>query len=208
MKRHSGGILAVGLVAALIGGASSGNTAHATGAVGSGSLLVGVRAAHHSGFDRIVFQFSGAVPVRRQVGYVDRLIADASGRPVRVSGRAILRVSFYPAAAHDTAGHATAATRTAFALPNIMVAVRSGDFEGVVSYGIGLAKRTSVHLFTLTRPSRIVIDIGTTFQTVPKNVYLFNLRRFAANTPPVVTKVLRPVVPATSATALMDRLVA
>jgi len=196
------------MLAALAGGASGGQAASTTSAMGPAPLLVGIRAAHHSGFDRIVFQFSGVVPTRRQVGYVDRLIHDPSGRPASIAGRAILRVSFYRAAAHDHAGRLTAPTRTAFDLPNIMAVVRSGDFESVVSYGIGLAKRTPVHVFTLTRPSRVVIDIGTPFRTALKGVYFFNPHRFEANTRPFVTKVMRPVLPNMPATGLMDRLFA
>ena len=170
--------------------------------------LVGVQAAHHPGFDRVVFQFAGPVPLRRHVRYVDRLLGDPSGRPVRIAGRAILEVSFHPSAAHDGAGSVTAPDRVAFALPNVMTVVRSGDFEAVVSYGIGLAKRTSFHVFTLTRPSRVVIDIRTPFRTVLQGVFFENPARFAANTPPFVTKVLRPVLPGTPATGVMDRLFA
>lgn len=46
-----------------------------------------------------------------------------------------------------------------FHLPNAMNAVQAGDFEYVLSYGIELAKRTSFHVFTLTNPTRVVIDI-------------------------------------------------
>lgn len=109
------------------------------------------------GLTGVVFRFSGVVPARRQVGYVDRLTADLSGRPVSIAGRAILRVRFYRAAAHDNAGRPTAPARKAtLDLANIMAVVRSGDFESVVSYGIGLANRTFVHAFSLTprRPRR------------------------------------------------------
>jgi hypothetical protein len=101
--------------------------------------LVGVRAAHHPGFDRVVFDFRGGVPANVRARYVDRLVGDASGLPVRIAGRAVLRVRFEPAKAHDTAGP-TAPSRRAFALPNVMTAVRSGDFEAVTTYGIGLAR--------------------------------------------------------------------
>ncbi len=47
-----------------------------------------------------------------------------------------------------------------------MSVARSGDFEAVLSHGIGLAKRSPFHVFTLTRPSRVVIEIGTSFPTV------------------------------------------
>ncbi|MGZ4231389.1 MAG: GerMN domain-containing protein [Solirubrobacteraceae bacterium] len=208
MNRLAQRVLALGMFAALAGGAASSQAASTTSAMGPAPLLLGIGAAHHSGFDRVVFRFSGAVPPRRQVGYVDRLIADPSGRPISLAGRAILRVSFSPAAVHDTAGPPAALTRTAFDLPNIMAAVRSGNFESVVSYGIGLAMRTPIHVFTLTRPSRVVIDIGATFRTVRRGVYFFNQRRFEANTPPFVTKVMRSVVPHAPATGAMDRLFA
>ena len=191
------------LVASLLASA----TALAAAGPGVGRV-VGIHAAHHAGFDRIVFQFSGALPARRQAGYVDRLIADPSGRRISIAGRAILRVSFSPALAHDNAGRPTTASITVFDLPNIMAVVQSGDFESVLSYGIAVAKRTPVHMFTLTRPDRVVIDIGTSFRTVSKSVYFFNQRRFAANTPPFVTKVMRPVLPTTPASGLMDRLFA
>ena len=54
--------------------------------------LVAVRAAHHPGFDRIVYQFEGGLPSIHRIRYVDRLVGDASGLPVRIAGRAILRV--------------------------------------------------------------------------------------------------------------------
>lgn len=94
MNHHPRGLLALGLTAALAGAAYGGQAAFATGPTGVVPILVGAQAAHHSGFDRIVFQFSGAVPARRQVRYVDRLIADPSGRLVQVAGVAILQVSF------------------------------------------------------------------------------------------------------------------
>lgn len=70
--------LAVGLVAAFTGGASGGHAASTTTPMSPTPRLVGVHAAHHRGFDRIVFQFAGAPPARRQVGSVDQLIADPS----------------------------------------------------------------------------------------------------------------------------------
>ncbi len=170
--------------------------------------LVGIKAAHHRGFDRVIFQFAGPVPSRRHVRYVNQLIADGSGHRVRIAGRAILSVSLFPAEAHNSAGRATVPGRIAFALPNVMTVVRSGDFEAVVSHGIGLATKTSFHVSTLTHPSRVVIDIRTPFKTVMKKVYFENPARFAANTPPFVTAVLRPVLPGMPATGLMDRLFA
>lgn len=169
--------------------------------------LVGIRAAHRPGFDRVVFEFRGGLPSSRRVRYVDHLLADASGLPVRIAGRAVLRVRFEAARAHD-AGGATVPGRKAFALPDVMTTVRAGDFESVTTYGIGLAKRTHVHVFTLGRPSRVVIDIRAAFPTVNRKVWFLDRNRFLANTPPFLTPRLRPVRPSTPATGLMDRLFA
>jgi hypothetical protein len=183
-------------------------TASPATAATTASRLIAIRAAHHHGVDRVVFEFSGPPPSRRQVRYVDRLIADPSGSPVRIAGRAVLEASFFPAMAHNGAGRSTAPDRIAFALPNAMTVVRAGDFESVLSYGIGLAQRTSFRVFALTRPSRVVIDIATPLRTVLKRVYFENLPRFAAGIQPYVSSVLRPVLPNAPATGLMDRLFA
>lgn len=169
--------------------------------------LVDIRAAHHPGFDRIVFEFAGGLPSSRQVRYVDELIADGSGRPVRIAGQAILQVRFEPADAHNRNGP-TVRGRTAFALPNVMTAVRSGDFEAVTTYGIGLAKRTRFQVRTLQNPSRVVIDVRAAFRTVNRKVYFFNSDRFVANREPFFTPRWRPVRPVAPATGVMDRLFA
>ena len=201
-------VFAITLLVALAVNAPGGQATTPVTTPATTPRLVGIRAAHHPGFDRVIFQFAGAVPSRRDVRYVNQLISDGSGHRIRIAGRAIISVSLSPAEAHNSAGHATTPGRIAFALPGVMSVVRSGDFEAVVSHGIGLAKRTSFHVSTLTHPSRIVIDIRTPFRTVMKKVYFENPARFAANTPPFVTAVLRPVLPGTPATGVMDRLFA
>ncbi|MGZ6564098.1 MAG: AMIN-like domain-containing (lipo)protein [Solirubrobacteraceae bacterium] len=170
--------------------------------------LVGVTAAHHPGYDRIVFRFSGAVPARRNIRYVTGLIADPSGRRIPIAGRAILQVSLWPASARTATGASGAPDRIAFALPNVMTAVRSGDFESVVSYGIGLAARESFHAFTLANPSRVGVDVAVPFRTTLKRVYFLNRAHFSVGKEPYFTSGLRPVPVSTPATGLMDRLFA
>jgi hypothetical protein len=202
-------LLALVLAPALVA-PSSGQTASdtASGAT-STPTLVAVRAAHREGVDRVVFEFRGGLPEQRQVGYVDRLFADGSGRRVRVAGRALIRVRFEPARAHTDAGAATAAPRrVAFALPNVMTAVRAGDFEGVVTYGLGLARRTPVRVTTLRSPDRVVVEVGAGFATVQRKVWFFHRDRFVDNREPFFVPVLRPVLPGTPATGVMDRLFA
>jgi hypothetical protein len=196
------------LVLALVPGAAVGGLMVAGSASAAAQpTLVAVTAAHHGGEDRLVFRFRGGLPAGHSVRYVDQLIADGSGRVIPVAGRAILRVGFANATAHD-AGGSTAPGRTAYRLPNAMLSVRSGDFEGVVSYGIGLARRTPFHVTTRHNPARVVVHVAAAFRTVPREVWLFDRQAFVAGTPPFFVPRLRPVIPGTPATGLMDRLFA
>ena len=72
--------------------------------------LVDVRAGSHPGFDRVVFEFRGAVPEHR-IGYVDQLVEDGSGDPVSVAGAANLEVVFQGANAHRENGSPTISPR-------------------------------------------------------------------------------------------------
>lgn len=171
-------------------------------------VLVAVRAAHRDDVDRVVFEFRGGVPGHR-VGYVGRLFADGSGRRVHVAGRALLRVRFEPAQAHEDDGSSTEAPRrVAFPLPNVMTAVRAGDFEGVTTYGLGLAKQTRVRVTTLQAPPRVVVEVGAGFPTVERKVWFFHRDRFVDNREPFFVARTRPVRPGSPATGAMDRLFA
>ncbi|HSP37592.1 MAG TPA: hypothetical protein VLR26_07555 [Frankiaceae bacterium] len=89
-----------------------------------------------------------------------------------------------------------------------MTVVRGVDMDGVVTYGIGLAVRQTPHIFTLSSPDRVVVDIPASFTTASKKVYFFNAPHFSNGTEPYVTPVSRPVLPLTPATGVMDRLFA
>lgn len=170
--------------------------------------LVDVRAEHRDGVDRVVFRFRGPAPTTR-VRYVDRLIADGSGRPVRVAGRAVLRVRFEPAKAHTDDGVATPAPRRrAFALPNVMTAVRAGDFEGVTTYGLGLARRARVRVTTLTAPTRVVVSVGAAFPTVRRKVWFLDRDNFVSGDEPYFVPRVRRVLVGSPATGVMDRIYA
>ena len=125
------------------------------------STLVAIRAAHHPEmapkYDRVVFEFSGPVPLQR-VEYVKQLIADGSGYPVPVAGRGILCVQFTQTNAHNDSGQVTAPTRMQPKLPIVKEIVSAGDFEAVVTYGIGVGRKAETRIITLAGESRVVID--------------------------------------------------
>jgi hypothetical protein len=196
-----GHLLVLAAVLALLLGAI--RAAPASAQESSIPTLVAIRAAHHAGFDRVVFDFSGPLPQRRDVRYVPQLIADGSGQPVPIAGNAILKTVFEPARAHTDQGEVTVPNRITFPLPNVMQVVRSGDFESVLSHGIGLARQTNFRVFTLTNPSRVVIDIDTPFSTVLVRDYFWQEPDFMS-----VKPVLRPVIPPATARGALERLFA
>ena len=128
----------------------------------SAPTLTDVRAGGHTGFDRVVFEFRGAVPEHR-VGYVDQLVQDGSGRPVSMAGAADLEVVFQGANAHRQDGSPTISPRRfSPGLTAVKEVVQAGDFEAVVTYGIGVDRKRPIKVSTLSNPSRLVIDVSTT----------------------------------------------
>jgi hypothetical protein len=162
-------------------------------------VLVDIRAGTHPGYDRVVFEFRGGLPAERSLRYVDQLITDPQGIPLWIAGGAILSLRLFPAQAHTATGAPTTSGRIGFATPNVIQVARSGDFEAVLGHGIGVARKSRARMFTLTGPSRVVIDIDTTFSTVPVKVYFVDRNgRVAA--------VQRPVIPPAVGNGALQRL--
>lgn len=171
-------------------------------------LIVAIRAAHHPGYDRIVFEFDRRTAPKASVGYVDQLYGGFSGLVVPVPGRAIIRVVFPWAQAHTDAGRPTVATDQAFALPAIMALRGAGDFEAHVTLGIGVAARTSFHVHRLAKPGRLAIDVRTPFRWTWRKVYFMDEAAYASGQEPYVRGVRRPIPVGYPATGLLDRLFA
>ena len=43
--------------------------------------------------------------------------------------------------------------------PNLRQVKLAGDFEGVVTFGLGLKAKTGFRVFRLTNPTRVVVDV-------------------------------------------------
>ena len=125
------------------------------------STAVAIRAAHHAEnsphYDRVVFEFTGPVPLI-QIQYVDQLLADGSGLPVPVAGHAILQLTMQGAQAHDPKGNPTAPNQITPNLDNVKEVINAGDFEAVLTYGIGVDHKAELRVLTLADPSRVVVD--------------------------------------------------
>ena len=132
------------------------------------ATLVAIRAAHHTSYDRLIFEFSGRLPAHRSVRYVSKVVADPSGQVLPLSGGARLLVRFLPANGHKPDGQSSyGPARQTFALPGVIQVVSAGESEDVLRFGVGVAKRQRFKVFTLANPSRFVIDITTPFRPAP-----------------------------------------
>ncbi len=197
-----------GAAATLAAGTITTATAGAT-TVPVAPTLTQVSAAHHYGHDQLVFQFRGGVPAQYSASYVSQVIGDASGLPVNVVGSALLRVRFAPAAGHNEKGIVTyGATKRTYALPEIIQVANAGDFESVLSFGVGLAQKAPFYMYTQPRLGRVVLDVKAPFRTIPVRDYFLSSHRFAVGRAPYTEPVYRPVVPPATAFGAMQRLFA
>jgi hypothetical protein len=130
------------------------------------SLLSDVRAAGHPGYDRIVFEFRSGVP-GYDVRYVETPVrADGSGEEVAVAGGAALLVRMEPALDADLTEESaprtyTGPTRFSPGTAGVVELVRTGGFEAVLTWAIGLSDKRPFRVTRLQGPARLVIDVST-----------------------------------------------
>ena len=154
--------------------------------------LTSVQAQHVGKVDRVTFGFTDGLPADVLVTWVDTLHHDGSGLPVRVAGTKVLMVVFNGANGHDANGSTTKA-RTAYALPNVITAVDAGDFEGTVTFGLGVQKRTSYTVTKLQNPDRVVIDVRAGFPTTNRKIWLVDTDAVETGNGPYFVPRKRPI---------------
>ena len=120
-----------------------------------------VRAADQSDFDRVVFEFKGEVVPGYRVEYATSPITDEAGRVVKLFGKASLRVDLNPAWAHsnETGAPSVKDREKRVNLKRLIEFKQVEDFEGVVTYALGLKKRAPFRVTEMLNPARLVIDI-------------------------------------------------
>jgi len=126
------------------------------------SVLKEIRTGQHGSYERLVLEFTapyGAAEVR----YVPVVRADPSDQVVPLQGRSFLEIVIHGA----VAGYA-AAPITPYAgpstvtpgYPTLRQVSISGDFEAVLSFGVGLSRTAGFRVQRLTAPDRLVLDVA------------------------------------------------
>ena len=129
------------------------------GGSGGQAELFGAAAGCHSSFDRFVIRARFATP-GYDVRYVSQIVADGSGNPVSLLGTKRIRIIVRNARGHTSSGTNLLPSVITPRCSNLRQVKKAGDFEGVVSYGLGLRRKTGFRVFRLTAPTRIVIDVA------------------------------------------------
>lgn len=130
------------------------------GTSGITTQLTNIRPASHArdGYDRIVFDFSGGIPswdLTRQESAT--FVRDASGQQVTLDGASGLKLIIRGA---DLSSGVPTGAKPAFI--SIREVAQIGNFERVLTYGIGISSSQCVRVLELSGPSRLVVDVATT----------------------------------------------
>lgn len=126
---------------------------------GGQAELFGAAAGCHATFDRFVVRGRLATP-GYDVRYVSKIVADGSGQTITLLGTKRIRVLVRPARGHTSGGSNLLPSTLTPKCSNLRQVKKAGDFEGVVSYGLGLSRKTGFRVFRLTGPTRVVIDVA------------------------------------------------
>jgi len=119
-----------------------------------------VRVGRQVDYDRFVIQFDDAVPtytVKRQARPTFPM--GATGQTITLSGTAGAVVTVHSATEALTYSGPTDITHSDF--PVVKEARLTQDFEGSVTWALGLDHPACLRTFTLANPARLVVDFST-----------------------------------------------
>jgi hypothetical protein len=130
------------------------------------ALLERIALGRHEGYDRVVFQFKNDLP-GYSVEYVQPpLKEDGSGNPVAIDGNAVVVVRMEPASGFDLdTGEGVLVYKgpkriegSSAGTSVVKELARTGDFEAVLSWAIGLSDKVDFRVTTATSPDRLIVD--------------------------------------------------
>jgi hypothetical protein len=125
------------------------------------ATLRAVRTAAHDGFDRVVFEFAEAALPAYHVARAEAPVRQcASGIPVALDGAHRLHVHFSRTRAHTDEGFPTVTDRDRTPdLPRLRALTLTCDFEGVVTWVLGLDTPGPFRVTERSDPTRLFVDV-------------------------------------------------
>ena len=129
-------------------------------------VLRGVRFGRHDTVDRLAFDFCRPADTTIRADVVKELREDGSGKKVNLKGKYFITITLTPADAHsETAVPTVPRQAVTVAGRNMQQYKLIGDFEGVVTYGIGVMRleETATALHTDPNDPRHIVfyfDLG------------------------------------------------
>jgi len=129
------------------------------GKAGLTANVTDVRVGQQTDYDRFVLQFDSPVPTytaKRQAS--PTFLNGASGQKVTLSGTFGVLVTVHTAAETATYNGSTDMSTGEFRI--IKEARLTQDFEGTVSWALGLDHAACMRTFTLSAPSRLIVDFS------------------------------------------------
>ena len=163
-RRHATGIASVpasllAFAAAAFGLPSFTTSPKSSAGSGGQAEVYAIAAGCHPTFDRFVIRARFATPGYK-VRYVSQIVADGSGNVVPLQGQKRIRVTLLQSRAHTTAGADLVPKVLTPHCSNLRQIKVAGDFEGVVTFGLGLRRKRGFRVFRLSAPRRIVVDVA------------------------------------------------
>ncbi|MEU8544277.1 hypothetical protein AB0C52_30540 [Streptomyces sp. NPDC048717] len=130
------------------------------------TCLLGVRAAAHDTYDRIVIDLGdGAIPGWQTSEQSTPLVWEGEEYPRRevpIKGDSYLKIQMTPVMTHDVNMKPvyTSASYESYGFSSLKGQALVYGFEDAATIGLALGPHSSYNVFKLTAPNRIVVDIN------------------------------------------------
>ena len=125
-------------------------------------VLTAIRTGRHGSYERLTLQFTSSFG-EANVRYVPVVRADPSDKVVPLQGLSYLQIVVHGAVAHwqgtPIAPYTGPSTVTP-GYPTLKQVSISGDFEAVLSFGVGLGRTAGFQVTRLQSPDRLVVDVA------------------------------------------------
>ncbi|HVN51285.1 MAG TPA: hypothetical protein VMT43_07625 [Acidimicrobiales bacterium] len=124
----------------------------------TGMSALGVTA--QAGYDQVVFQFEQKVPDYTVKVVGKPILASPSDKEVAVAGNAFVEITMNPSSTFDLGGNPIykGPAQITFNGKAVVQVVQTQDFEGYLTWVVGLTEQVPYVVMTASDPARLAID--------------------------------------------------